>query len=224
MLTRFWTDFEEESLHRKTSEISARLVDSGDVSEITEILCSTSPSDEHAAERLLPLVYESLRKLAMARMAKERPGQTLQATALVHEAWLKIAGEDDRVFANQKQFFKAAANAMERILIDAARRKQRVKHGSNQPHEPIHELQIAVIAPTEEMLAVSDALTLLEREEPKAAEVVRLRYFVGMSIAEIAEALDVTPRTIDRHWAYARAWLKSEIRASLSNDPDAPES
>jgi RNA polymerase sigma factor (TIGR02999 family) len=163
---------------------------------------------------LLPLVYEELRKLAVVRMANEKPGQTLQATALVHEAWLKIAGDGQEHFANRRHFFKAAATAMQQILIDNARRKQRLKHGANLVGEELHESRIAMSVPSEELLAVNDALVTLALEDPQAAEVVQLRYFVGMTVPEIAEALGLAPRTVDRHWSFARAWLKRAIRGS----------
>jgi RNA polymerase sigma factor (TIGR02999 family) len=172
--------------------------------------------DPKAADELLPLVYEELRKLAAARMANEKPGQTLQPTALVHEAWLKIAGKGNQHFANRRHFFKAAASAMQQILIDVARRKQRLKHGANQVGDQLDESRIAVSVPSEELLAVNDALAILALEDPQVAEVVQLRYFVGLTVPEIAVALDLAPRTVDRHWAFARAWLKRTIRASLS--------
>jgi RNA polymerase sigma factor (TIGR02999 family) len=178
------------------------------MSEVTQILERAQRGDPKAAEELLPLVYEELRKLAVVRMADEKPGQTLQPTALVHEAWLKIAGDGNEHFANRRHFFKAAASAMQQILIDIARRKQRLKHGANLVGDELHESRIAMSVPSEELLAVNDALAALAREDPQAAEVVRMRYFVGMTVPEIATALDLSPRTVDRHWAYARAWLK----------------
>lgn len=155
-------------------------------------------------------------------MADEKPGQTLQPTALVHEAWLKIAGDGGQHFANCRHFFKAAASAMQQILIDIARRKQRLKHGTSRVAEELHESQIALSAPSEELLAVNDALATLALEDSQAAEVVRMRYFVGMTVPEIAVALDLAPRTVDRHWAFARAWLKRAIRSSLSG-PASPD-
>ena len=186
------------------------------VGVVTQILDAIQQGDPKAAEELLPLVYEELRKLAFVRMANEKPGQTLQPTALVHEAWLKIAGEGSDLFANRRHFFKAAARAMQQILIDIARRKQRLKHGANLVGEELHESRIAMSVPSEELLAVNDALAALALEDPQAAEVVQMRYFVGMTIPEIAAALDLAPRTVDRHWAFARAWLKRAIRTSLS--------
>ena len=183
--------------------------------DVTQLLCAIEGGDPNASDQLLPLVYEELRKLAVIRMANEKAGQTLQPTALVHEAWLKIAGDGQEHFANRRHFFKAAATAMQQILIDNARRKQRLKHGANAIGEELHESRIAVTAPSEELLAVNDALTALAAEDPQAAEVVQMRYFVGMTVPEIAVALDLAPRTVDRHWAFARAWLKRTIRASL---------
>jgi RNA polymerase sigma factor (TIGR02999 family) len=186
------------------------------MSGITESVNAIDACDARSADRLLPLVYEELRKLAVVRMANEKAGHTLQPTALVHEAWLKIAGPGNAPFANRRHFFKAAATAMQQILIDNARRKQRIKHGANMLGEELHESRIAVTAPSEELVAVNDALAALASEDPEAAEVVRLRYFVGMTVPEIATALELSPRTVDRHWAFARAWLKRTIRSSLS--------
>jgi RNA polymerase sigma factor (TIGR02999 family) len=187
------------------------------VSDVTQILERVEQGDPKAAEELLPLVYEELRKLAAARMANEKPGQTLQPTALVHEAWLKIAGKGNQHFANRRHFFKAAASAMQQILIDIARRKLRLKHGANWVGDQLDESRIAMSVPSEELLAVNDALAILALEDPQVAEVVQLRYFVGMTVPEIAVALDLAPRTVDRHWAFARAWLKRTIRASFSD-------
>jgi len=186
------------------------------MSEVTQLLNAINAGDPTAGDQLLPLVYEELRKLAAVRMASEKPGQTLQPTALVHEAWLKIAGDGSQHFANRRHFFKAAAGAMQQILIDNARRKQRLKHGANQAGEELHESRIVTAAPSEELLAVNDALASLALEDPEAAQVVQMRYFVGMTVPEIAAALDLAPRTVDRHWAFARAWLKRTIRGSLS--------
>jgi RNA polymerase sigma factor (TIGR02999 family) len=184
------------------------------------MLHAIEAGDPQAAGRLLPLVYEELRKLAAYRMANEREGQTLQPTALVHEAWLKIAGDGDKPFANRKHFFKAAALAMQQILIDIARRKLRLKRGANPVGEELHESRLATVLPAEEVLAVNDALAGLALEEPEVAEVVRLPYFVGLTVPEIAAALDLAPRTVKRHWAYARAWLKHTIRAAFTGPAD----
>ena len=181
------------------------------MSEVTRILESAAQGDAKAAEQLLPLVYEELRKLAAARMAHEAPGQTLQATALVHEAWLKLAGSDRQQWHGRAHFFGAAAEAMRRILIDKARRKASQKRGGSQPPEELYESRIELRAPSAEILAVHDALDALSAEDPMAAEVVKLRYFVGMTIPEIAGALEIAPRTADRHWTFARAWLRQVI-------------
>lgn len=191
------------------------------MSNVTQLLNAIDAGDPKAADQLLPLVYDELRKLAASKMTQEKPGQTLQATALVHEAWLKIAGDGQQHFANRRHFFKAAAGAMQQILIDIARRKQRLKHGANLIGDELHESRIAMSVPSEELLAVNDALAALALEDPQAAEVVQLRYFVGMTVPEIAAALDLAPRTVDRHWAFARAWLKRTIRTSLSG-PTSP--
>lgn len=187
------------------------------MSDVTQLLNAIDAGDLKAADQLLPLVYEELRKLAVVRMANEKAGQTLQPTALVHEAWLKIAADGQDHFANRRHFFKAAATAMQQILIDNARRKKRLKHGANQIGEELHESRIAVAVPSDELLAVDEALAALAREDAEAAEVVQMRYFVGMTVPEIADALGLSPRTVDRHWAFARAWLKRTIRGSLSS-------
>jgi len=182
------------------------------MSDVTRLLSAIDAGDPKAADQLLPLVYEELRKLAASRMAKEKPGQTLQATALVHEAWLRLAGSDQQQWRGRSHFFGAAAEAMRRILIDKARHKASLKRGMDQPLEELHESRIELSAPADEILAVHDALDALAAEDATAAEVVKLRYFVGMTIAEIAEALEISSRSADRHWHFARAWLKGAIR------------
>ena len=186
------------------------------MSDVTRILERVEQGDGKAAEELLPLVYQELRKLAAAKMAHEPPGQTLQATALVHEAWLKLAGSERQQWRDRSHFFGAAAEAMRRILIDRARSKAAQKRGSDQPLEELQESKIALAAPSDEVLAVHEALDALALEDPVAAEVVKLRYFVGMTIPELADALQMAPRTADRHWAFARAWLKRAIRSGSS--------
>jgi RNA polymerase sigma factor (TIGR02999 family) len=161
---------------------------------------------------LLPLVYEELRRLAASKMAREKPGQTLQATALVHEAWLRLAGSNHQQWRGRSHFFGAAAEAMRRILIDKARHKASLKCGPDRPLEELHESRIEMAAPSDEILAVDEALDALAAEDATAAAVVKLRYFVGMTIPEIAEALEISPRSADRHWVFARAWLKGAIR------------
>ena len=183
------------------------------MSDVTRILRSMEQGHPEAAEELLPVVYDELRKLAAARMAHEAPGQTLQATALVHEAWLKLAGSDRQQWRGRAHFFGAAAEAMRRILIDKARRKASLKRGGDQPREELHESRIELRAPSDEILAVHDALDALAAEDRVAAEVVKLRYFVGMTVLEISDALEMAPRTVERHWAFARAWLKQTIES-----------
>jgi RNA polymerase sigma factor (TIGR02999 family) len=180
---------------------------------VTQILEAVGAGNEQAAEQLLPLVYDELRRLAAARMAREAPGQTLQPTALVHEVWLKLAGSDRQQWRGRSHFFGAAAEAMRRILIDRARSKAAEKRRGAQSLEELHESEIELPVPTEEVLAVHEALDGLAAQDARAAEVVKLRYFVGMTIPQIAEALELAPRTVDRHWAFARAWLKRAIRS-----------
>ena len=182
------------------------------MSDVTKLIRAVDDGDPAAAAQLLPLVYEELRKLAASRMANEKPGQTLQATALVHEAWLRLAGSNRQEWRGRNHFFGAAAEAMRRILIDKARQKASLKREQPQAPGELHESQIAVTAPTDEILAVHDALDALAAEDSVAAEVVKLRYFVGLTIPEIADALGISPRSADRHWLFAKAWLKAAIR------------
>ncbi len=160
---------------------------------------------------MLPLVYDELRKLAARKLSGEAANHTLQPTALVHEAWLRLAGEN-RDFTGRTHFFAAAAEAMRRILIDQARRKSSLKRGGDPQLGELHESRIEIRAPSDELLAVHEALEQLILEDALAAEVVKLRYFVGLTIPEVAEALGIAPRTADRHWLFARAWLKQAIR------------
>jgi RNA polymerase sigma factor (TIGR02999 family) len=160
------------------------------------------------------LVYEELRKLAASKMANEPAGHTLQPTALVHEAWLRLAGSPNPKFAGRAHFFKAAAEAMRRILIERARRKRAVRHGSNQQRVEF-EYVLGVVAPDpdDQLLAVDDALDRLAAQNPIEAELVKLRYFVGLTLEQAAEVLGISPRTADNYWAHARAWLYHEIKA-----------
>lgn len=182
------------------------------MSEVTRLLAAVERGESHAAEELLPLVYEELRRLATARMAREKPGQTLQPTALVHEAWLRLSGSDHQQWRGRTHFFGAAAEAMRRILIDLARRKAAAKRGEAQPLEKLRESRLVMRAPEAEVLAVHDALDELAATDPVAAQVVKLRYFTGMTVPEIARVLGVTERTVQRYWAFARCWLKGAIR------------
>jgi RNA polymerase sigma factor (TIGR02999 family) len=181
------------------------------MSDITRILHSIEQGDPKAADELLPLLYAELRRLAAAKMAREQPGHTLQATALVHEAWLRLG---DGVFANRAHFFAAASEAMRRILIERARRKHREKRGSGAEHVDVDDLEIAApLGNEEESLMVDEALDRLASHDARKAEVVKLRYFVGFSFEETAEVLGISVPTAKREWAYARAWLHQEIGA-----------
>ena len=184
------------------------------MSDVTRILESIERGDPKAADELLPLVYGELRKLAAARMANEAPNQTLQPTALVHEAWLRLVGNDDQAqFQNRAHFFAAAAEAMRRILIDKARRKQAIRHGGDQQRVDIESVEIASLADDDELLAVNEALDKLAAQNQVEAELVKLRYFVGLTLEEAAEVLGISARTADNYWAHARAWLFRAIKA-----------
>ena len=179
--------------------------------EITRVLNAFQRGDPGAADELIALIYAELRGLAAAKMAREQPGHTLQATALVHEAWMRLG---DGVFANRAHFFAAASEAMRRILVDRARRKHREKRGGGVEHVDVAELEIAApLGNEEESLAVHEALDRLAAHDARKAEVVKLRYFVGFSFEETAEVLGISVPTAKREWAYARAWLHQEIAA-----------
>jgi len=180
--------------------------------DVTRILESVEQGDPTAAGELLPLVYEELRKLAAAKMAHETPNQTLQPTALVHEAWLRLVGTGNPGYANRAHFFAAAAEAIRRILIDKARRKRAARHGGGQQPVELDQVEIAAPAADDEILAVNEALDKLARQNQAEAELVKLRYFVGMTLEEAARALNISPRTADNYWAHARAWLFREIK------------
>ena len=179
--------------------------------EVTQILDRVQQGDRKAAEELLPLVYEELRKLAIARMAHEHPGQTLQPTALVHEAWLRLGGDEQPRWQNRAHFFGAAAEAMRRILIDRARKRQlRVSSGLAAPEE-LHESRLQLRVPEGELLALHEVLDQLEKVDADAGRLVKLRYFVGMSMAEAVEALEISQRQGERLWTFAKAWLRDAI-------------
>lgn len=180
----------------------------GVVSEATNIL-SALQAGENSAEKLLPLVYDELRRLAASKLASEAPGQTLQATALVHEAWLKLAGgEGERTWNDRAHFFASAAEAMRRILIDHARRKRRVRHGGELERVNVDEIQLpAAVQNEDELLAVHEALDEFALLDARKAELVKLRFFVGLTFAEAAEVLGISEITAKRDWAFARAWL-----------------
>ena len=181
------------------------------MNEVTRILDAIGRGEARAADELLPLVYQELRKLGAARMAMESADHTLQATALVHEAWLRLVGNEDRKWNDRTHFFAAAAEAMRRILVDSARRKHAQRHGGGQQRVEMPEIAIESAPDDEQLLAVNDALEKFAALDPKKAELVKLRYFVGMTMPEAAEVLGISEPTAKRHWAYARAWLAKEI-------------
>jgi RNA polymerase sigma factor (TIGR02999 family) len=183
------------------------------MSDVTRILNSASNGDARAANELLPLVYEELRKLAAAKMASENPGHTLQPTALVHEAWLRLAGDANRKWNDRTHFFAAAAEAMRRILVDNARRKRAQRHGGGQQRLELPDLAAPSAPNDDQLLVVNDALDKFAALDQQKAELVKLRYFVGMTIEETSEALGISKATAKRHWDYAKAWLYEEIRA-----------
>ena len=183
------------------------------MSDVTRILSAIEKGDPHAAEELLPLVYDELRKLAADRMAQERPGQTLQATALVHEAYLRLV--DDKKaqhWDSRGHFFAAAAEAMRRILVESARKKKRLRHGGGRQRVDLQEaVSLADSPQDDDLLALDEALTRLAAREPAKAELVKLRYFAGLSIDEAADLMHISRSTAKRYWAFARAWLLAEI-------------
>lgn len=176
------------------------------MTEVTRLLEAAHRGDKQAAAELLPLVYDELRKLAAAKLAHERPGQTLDATALVHEAYLRLVGEQK--FDGRGHFLAAAAEAIRRILVEQARRKQAARRGGQRQREDIDPDQLAAPAPDDELLALHEALDRLTEQHPEKAELVKLRYFAGLTADQAAAALGISPSTADRHWTYARAWLR----------------
>jgi RNA polymerase sigma factor (TIGR02999 family) len=182
------------------------------LSDLTHILQSVEDGDSQAADALLPLVYDELRRLAQAKMAREQPGQTLQPTALVHEAWLRLAGAEHQRWENRRHFFAAAAEAMRRILIDRARRRQVLARGGFAVREEEPDSCLIVTAPDDELLAVHAALEELVAVDAAAVQLVKLRYFVGMSMPESAEAMGLPLRSAERLWTFARAWLRNALK------------
>jgi RNA polymerase sigma factor (TIGR02999 family) len=179
--------------------------------DVTRLLEAAHRGDRQAAADLLPLVYAELRQLAAAKLAHEKPGQTLEPTALVHEAYLRLVGEQQ--FDGRGHFFAAAAEAIRRILVEQARRKQAARHGGARQREGLDPDQIAAPAPADELLALHEALDQLAQKHPEKAELVKLRYFAGLTADQAAAALGISPSTADRHWTYARAWLRRAMSA-----------
>jgi RNA polymerase sigma factor (TIGR02999 family) len=182
-----------------------------DVSDVTRILERVQEGDPKAASELLPLVYEELRALAAYRMAQEAPGHTLQPTALVHEAWVRLSGRSQQTWQNRAHFFAAAAEAMRRILVESARRRSRLKRGGALERVNLEEVQLAVDSDPATLLTINEALDRLASEHREKAELVKLRFFTGMSLSEAGRALGLSETTAKRHWAFARAWLYQEL-------------
>lgn len=188
--------------------------------EIQRTLAAVTRGEPGAAEQLLPLVYGQLRKLAQARMAHLPPGNTLQPTALVHEAYMRVVGEDDPGWDGRGHFFAAAAESMRQILVDRARRKYSLKRGGGMPHLDVDDIEVAIPGPADELLDLDRALTRLEAEYPEEARVVLLRHFAGLDRTETAQALGLSLRTMDRKWEFARAWLHRALREDRKEEDD----
>ena len=185
------------------------------MSDITQVLQAIGCGEGHASAELLPLVYEELRRLAAARMAQEQPGQTLQATAMVHEAWLRLVADGERNWQNRAHFFGAASEAMRRILIENARRKSAIKRGGGLARVDIEGLDLAATTPDDKVLLINEALEQLQAEDPEKARIVVMKFFGGLTNQEVAESLGVTERTIERQWAFARAWIYQAIKEQV---------
>ncbi|MHC4587138.1 MAG: sigma-70 family RNA polymerase sigma factor [Planctomycetota bacterium] len=183
------------------------------MTEVTRILVAIEQGDAKAADGLLPLVYEELRRVASRKMSQEQPGQTLQATALVHEAYLRLVEDEPQSWNSRGHFFAAAAEAMRRILIENARRKQRLKRGGDRQRVGLDDADIAIEEPSTNLLALDEALTKLLEIDKTKAKLVKLRYFAGLTLEQAAEMLDISPTTAKRHWTYAKAWLYGKIRS-----------
>lgn len=182
------------------------------MSDVTLLLNAIEAGDRMAAAELLPLVYEELRRMAAAQMAHENPGQTLQATELVHEAYLRLARQDNgQQFDNRGHFFAAAAEAMRRLLVENARRKKRIKHGGDRKRVPLEAVDAPAASPMDDLLAIDEALDRLSVHDPIKAEVVKLRFFAGLTMPEVARSLDISLATAERYWTYARTWLYAEL-------------
>ena len=190
--------------------------------EVTRILSAIEQGDPQGTEKLLPLVYEELRKLAAQRLAQETPGQTLEATALVHEAYVRLIGaEEDQHWDSRGHFFAAAAEAMRRILVESARRKRARKHGGGMMRHDLDAVQLAAPELGEDLLALDEAIDALAKEDPVKAELVKLRHYAGLTVDQAAAALHISPATADRHWAYARAWLHDAITRGAASGSDS---
>lgn len=190
------------------------------MNDVTRILSAIEQGDPQAAEQLLPLVYDELRRLAAQKLSLEKPGQTLEATGLVHEAYVRLVGVDkERRWDNRGHFFAAAAEAMRRILVENARRKRSGKHGGGMIRQDLDELQLAAPELGADLLALDEALNRLADKDPIKADLVKLRHFAGLTVDQAAQALGISPATADRYWAYARAWLHAEITGGDASTP-----
>jgi len=181
------------------------------MSDVTRILNAIQEGDAKATEELLPLVYEELRLLAAQKLSHEPPGQTLQATALVHEAYIRLTGDEPQSWENRGHFFAAAAEAMRRILVDNARRKKSLRHGGDRQRLGLDDLEVPLSERPDDLIRLDDALARLSQQDPEAAEIVKLRYFGGLTLEQAAEAKGISRRTAGRYWSYARLWLYREI-------------
>jgi RNA polymerase sigma factor (TIGR02999 family) len=203
------------------SPVPVETVPLGNVSDLARLLASVHDCDPQSAETLLPQVYEELRRVARHKMAMQPPGHTLQPTALVHEAFLRMLGNPENTWENRRHFFASASEAMRHILVDRARRKNAVRHGGDHTRINLDDVSVASAAPEENVLLVNDALSRLAAHDAAAAELVKLRFFGGFTFAQAAELLEVSERTAKRMWAYARAWLFEEIRRT-NGEHDGP--
>lgn len=190
------------------------------MSDVTRILVAIEQGDARAADELLPLIYEELRLLAAQKLSHERPGQTLQATALVHEAYIRLVDAKDQSWNSRGHFFGAAAEAMRRILVENARRKSSLKRGGDRQRIGLSEANLATESPSDDLLALDEALNRLSAKEPSIAELVKLRYFGGLTIDQVAEIQAISRRTAIDHWAYARSWLAREVKMGSETEPD----
>jgi RNA polymerase sigma factor (TIGR02999 family) len=188
-----------------------------DMSDATVMIAAIEAGDQNAAEQLLVLVYDELRRLAASKLAHEAPCQTLQPTALVHEAWLRLVGDQKPAFKDRAHFFRASAEAMRHILIDRARRKRTERHGGNFRRVDFEEFDLATPSTDDQLLVVNDALDKLATEHPVQAELVKLRYFAGLTNEEVAEVLEISLSTVKNYWAFARAWLLNEIENGIED-------
>ncbi len=186
------------------------------VNEVTTKLAAISSGDERAADELLPVVYDRLRRLAQQMMAQEKPGQTLSATALVHEGYLRLLADANPTWENRRHFYAAAAQAMRRILVERARRRKRLKHGGGRARQPLDIADVRTEPESVNIMAVDEALRRLEEEDARVAQVVMLRFFEGLSVDDTAQALEISPRTVRRDWAYGKAWL---LEAMSDDEP-----